>query len=126
MRYNCGGCRHYSNGYCRHRKIKVEADEGCDYFELPYEIPLPPDGRKRLTAVSAKKHVTLFTKNKRGATDPELKELRKKLNLPPGFRLEKSGSHYEPLIGSVHIKNAVTNEIIRTLSAEEVIKILMQ
>ncbi len=88
------------------------------------EIKLPPDGRLRLAAVAAKKHITLFTKSKRGSTDPNLKELRKRLNLPTGFRLQKSQSKHISLYGLVYVKNAITNETVRTIPAEEVARIL--
>jgi hypothetical protein len=117
--YNCGGCRHHFNGYCKCRKIRVEIGDSCTYYEPPYEVKLPPDGRRRFAAVVAKKHVNYFIKSKRGSTDPELKELRKRLNLPRGFRLQKSRSN-----GSVYVKNAITKKIVRTISAEEVIRIL--
>lgn len=89
-----------------------------------YEIPLPPDGRLRLAAVAAKKHVTIYTKSKRGLTDPKLKELRKRLSLSSGFLLQKSQSGYAPLYGTVYVKNAITKEIVRVISAEEVMRIL--
>lgn len=117
--YNCGGCRHYFNNYCKRRKIRVESTDVCKYYESTYEIKLPPDGRYRLAAVAAKKHVTPFIKSKRGSTDPELKELRKRLNLPRGFRLQRSQSDR-----SVYVKNAITKEIVRTISAEEVVRML--
>jgi hypothetical protein len=119
MSYNCEGCRHYFNDYCKRRKIRVESCDSCRYHELPREIKLPPDGRYRLAAVTAKKHVTFFIKSKHGSTDPELKELRKRLDLPRGFRLQRSQSDR-----SVYIKNAITKEIVRTISAEEVVRIL--
>ncbi len=117
--YNCEGCRHYSNDYCKRRKIRVERSDSCTYYEPTYEIKLPPDGRYRLAAVGAKKHVTFFKKSKRGSTNPELKELRKRLNLPRGFRLQRSKSD-----GSVYVKNAITKEIVRKISAIEIVRIL--
>lgn len=66
--------------------------------------------KKRLVGVAAKKHVTVFTKSTRGPTDPKLKELRKRLNLPKGFRLQMSRSN-----GSVYVKNASTKEIVKTI-----------
>jgi len=117
--YNCEGCRYYFKDYCKRRKIRVESSDSCKYHEPPYEIKLPPDGRYRLAAVAAKKHITCFIKSKRGSTDPELKELRKRLNLPRGFRLQRSQSDR-----SVYVKNAITKEIVRTISAEEVVRIL--
>lgn len=119
MSYNCEGCRHYFNGYCKRRKIRVESIDSCTYHEPPYEVKLTPDGRYSLAAVAAKKHVNYFIKSKRGSTDPELKELRKRLGLPRGFHLQKSRSN-----GSVYVKNAITKEIVRTISAEEVVRIL--
>lgn len=119
MSDNCEGCRHYLNGYCERRKIRVEGSDGCKYYEFPFEVKLPPDGRFRLAAVAAKKHVTVFIKSKRGSTDPELKELRKRLDLPRGFRLQRSLSDR-----SVYVKNAITKEIVRYISAEEIVRIL--
>ena len=43
------------------------------YHEFTLEIKLPPDGRYRIAAVTAKEHVNYFVKSKRGPTDPELK-----------------------------------------------------
>jgi len=117
--YNCEGCRHYFNDYCKRRKIRVESSDSCTYHEPPYEVKLPPDGRYGLAAVAAKKHVNYFVKSKRGSNDPELKELRKRLNLPRGFRLQRYQSD-----GSVCVKNANTKEIVRKISAEEIVRIL--
>jgi nitrogen regulatory protein PII-like uncharacterized protein len=119
MSYNCEDCRHFFNGYCKHRKIRVERSDSCRYHEFPLEVKLPPDGRYRLAAVSAKKHVTFFIKRKRGSTDPELRELRKRLDLPKGYHLQRSQSD-----GSVYIKNVITKQIVRTISGEEIVRIL--
>jgi len=99
--------------------MKVEGSSSCKYYEFPFEVKLPPEGRYRVAAVSAKKHVTIFVKSKRGSTDPELKELRKRLNIPKGFWLQRSQSDR-----SVYVKNAITKEIVRRISAEEVFRIL--
>lgn len=101
--YNCISCKKYFNGYCELHRIRVGSDDCCKYYEYSIEIKLPPDGRHRVTAVAAKKHVTIFTKRKRGPTDPELKELRRRLersgDLPFGSRLRRSKSD-----GSVYVR----------------------
>lgn len=125
IRRCCAYCRHYMNGYCRYRKINVEEDESCRYFEPPKEIPLTPKGDQRLAAVIAKKHMTVFIKGKRGSTDPILKELRRKLKLPPGYRLVKSKAKLgSPLYGAVHIKEAASGRIIKTLYPHDIKKII--
>ncbi len=106
-------------------KYELKAAIIVNTIEPSYEIKLPPNGRYRFAAVAAGKHVTPYIKSKRGSTDPELKELRKRLNLPRGFRLQRSQSSIlSPLSRSVYVKNAITKEIVRTISAEEVVRIL--
>ena len=87
------------------------------------EIPLPPDGEYRVGIVAARKHVTIFVKKKRGSTDSLLKELRSKLNLPKGFHLVKSRGKWG-LYGAVHIKDAKSGRIIRTLYRDDIERIL--
>ena len=87
------------------------------------EIPLPPDGEYRVSIVAAKKHATIFVKKERGPTDPQLKELRSRLNLPKGFQLVKSRGKYA-LCGAVHIKDANSGRIIRTLYPDDIKRIL--
>jgi hypothetical protein len=119
VHYNCESCRYYFDGYCKRRRIRSESSGFCTYYEPTYELKLTPDGKYGLGAVSAKKHVTYFAKRKRGSTDPVLKQLRKKLNLPRGFHLQKSKSD-----GSIYVKNATTKERVRTISAKEVVWLL--
>jgi len=52
----CAHCRYYMDGYCRYRRINVDEDESCRYFEPPKEMPLTPEGDQRLTVVIARKH----------------------------------------------------------------------
>jgi len=91
--------------------------------KLTKEIPLPPEGEYRLAAVGAKKHLTIFLKRRRGPTDPLLKELRSRLNLPKGFHLVKSRGKWV-LYGAVHIKDAKSGRIIRTLYPDDIERIL--
>lgn len=50
-------------------------------------------------------------------TNPVLKELRRKPKLPPSYRLVKSKAKLgSPLCEAVHIKEAASGLIIRTLS----------
>jgi len=125
MSLHCINCKHYRDGHCRYRNIDVDDNDSCHYFELPKEIPLPPRGERRLAAVAAKKHVTLFVKSKRGSTDPLLKELRKNLRLSPGYRLVRSrATPGSSLYGAVHIKEARSGQIIRTLYPEDIRRIM--
>jgi hypothetical protein len=87
------------------------------------EIPLPPDGEYRVGIVAARKHATIFVKKKRGPTDSLLKELRSRLNLPKGFHLVKSRGKWG-LYGAVHIKDAKSGRIIRTLYRDDIERIL--
>ena len=124
MKYKCEDCKHYNNGFCKNRRTYVQNDDNCKYFALPLQVPITPNGKQLLAAVAAGKHVTCFIKDKRGPTCNKLKELRKKLNLPPGYRLIESRSNDNFLRGSVYIKDAKTGVIVRTLSAEDVMRIL--
>ena len=43
-------------GIVGNRRINVDEDESCRYFEPPKEMPLTPEGDQRLTVVIARKY----------------------------------------------------------------------
>ena len=127
MKRCCINCKHYKDGYCIYRKIHVNDDDTCHYHEFPKEIPLTPNGELRLATVVAKKHLTNFTKRKRGPTDPLLKRLREILRLPHGYRLIKSRAVPEsPLHEAVYIKDVNSGQIIKILYREDIQRLLQK
>jgi hypothetical protein len=125
MSFNCIDCKHFRERYCKYHRKYVDEYDTCPYLESPKEIPLPPGGGYRLAAVAAKKHVCVFEKGKRGPTDPLLRGLRSVLNLPLGSYLKRSGARPgSPLHGAIHIKDAKSGRIVRTLRSDEIERIL--
>jgi len=125
MKRCCINCKYYRDGYCIYRKIHVNDDDTCHYHEFPKEIPLTPNGELRLATAVTKRHLIPFIKRKRGRTDPLLKRLREILRLPPGYHLIKSrATRGSPLYGAIHIKDAKSGRIIRTLYPKDIQNIL--
>jgi len=127
MRRCCVNCKYYKDGYCSFHKRHVNDNNVCHYHEFPKEFPLTPTGELRLATVVAKKHLTIFTKRKRGMTDPRLKRLREILRLPHGYHLIRSKATREsPLHGAIYIKEAKSGRIIRILYREDIQRLLQE
>jgi len=127
MRRCCVNCKYYKDGYCRFHRRYVSDNNVCHYHEFPKELPLTPTGELRLATVAAKKHLTIFTKRKRGMIDPRLKRLREILRLPHGYHLIRSrATRGSPLHGAIYIKEAKSGRIIRVLYQEDIQRLLQE